>query len=285
MIKKILDGYYEENQQTSREHKDRFYPAQSSVHVAYPKYKKLEGKCLRAAYYNAMGIAEDIVADTTKRLIFEIGDYTEKMLLDILSKKGILLEKNKKFEVPKYNIVGKLDGILLIDNEKVGLEVKSIGSNKYSINHIFGSKWNKPYPKWQNLFQTLIYCYAFRSEIDKFILFYIRRDTCEIKEFIVSIIPKNGKIYPVIDGEIDERFTVNDLLERFRILYKYVQKEKAPPREYIPIYAEENLKTYEKLGIISKFQYDKYYQESPFGDMECAWCGYSSICSKDLDKL
>lgn len=282
MIQATLQDYFLSKARPPREHKDRFYPTQASTYIDYKTYKKLEGKCMRAAYYHCNAVPIDSEFSLTTNLIFDIGDYVESMILDKLDKAGILFEKSTKFSIKKYSISGRLDAIL-IDKEtgvKTGLEVKSIGSNKYTYQAVYGSRWNKPFPKWQNLFQTLVYCYAFRDTIDKFILLYIRRDTCEIKEFEISLMPKNKKLYACIDGKIDERFCIDDILKRYKMLQGYIEREELPEKEYQPTYKRQDIPTYQKLGVISKWQADKY-SEAPFGDFECRYCDYASKCKED----
>lgn len=279
MILSLLKEHFNKNARPPLKHSN-LYPTQSSAFIEHPKYKKLEGKCMRAVYYNCLGVPEQEELTVEKNLIFRIGDYTEKMILDILEKDGKLIDKGVKFTIDKYNISGKLDAIFDYNGRKVGLEIKSIGSNKYSIASIFGNQWNDPFPKWQNLFQTLVYCYAFKDEIDEFILLYIRRDTCEIKEFVISVQPKDGKLYGCIDGKIDYRFCINDILERYKTISGYVENKKLPPREYMKVYPREHIKDYVRLGVISKFMGDKY-KEEPFGDFECRYCGYSKRCDQN----
>jgi hypothetical protein len=280
MIYEILAEHFEESKRVPRKH-DTVYPTQSSTFITHKKYKKLEGKCMRASYYNCMGVQEAEDVSVKSSLIFKIGDYTEEMLLDILKKKELLDDSQTKFYNEKYGISGRVDGIFNYNGRRIGLEIKSIGGNNdWTNNQIWGSKWNDPFPKWQNLFQTLIYLYAFKDEIDEFVLLYIRRDICEIKEFLISLQPKNKKIYACIDGKIDERFCIDDILERYKILREYVAEKKLPPREYSKVYNPSDIKTYVSLGVISKRQGEKFTSE-PFGDFECRYCGYSEMCDRN----
>jgi hypothetical protein len=268
------------------EHKDRLYPTQASVYIDYGKYKKLHGKCMRASYYACNGIKEESNLDSEEQLNRSLqqleGEYTEKMILDILEKKKVLVDKALKFEVVKYNIYGKLDGIIVKDKKLVGLEIKSVGgNNQYTVNDIWGSQWNKPAPRWQNLFQTLIYCYAFRGTIDSFLIYYQRRDTGQRKVFNISIEPIKDKIYPVINGVVDYRYTINDMLDRFKLLGNCLKDGKIPPREFMGTYPEDQIKKYVELGIVSKKRYETY-KTKPFGDFECAYCGFKDKCDKEI---
>lgn len=281
MIETLLSDYFNKNKKLSLEHKERFYPTQASVFADYGQYKKLHGKCMRAAYYSCMGIPEiEEERKISGLTIMKLGDYIEKMIVDMLSDVGALVESGTKFEIKDYNVFGKLDAIIKVEDEEVGLEVKSIGSNKYAVNSIFGSPWNEPYPKWPHLLQTLVYCYAFRERINKFIILYIRRDTGETKEFTISIIVEKDIIYPVIDGKIDKRYTLSDLLNRYSELQKYLEKSSVPPRDFIKIYPKNIIPQYVKLGILSKKQGENY-KTAAFGDRECSWCGYTLLCDRD----
>lgn len=280
MISEILEEYFSEQSRSPYTH-NTVYPTQSSAYINHGSYQKLEGKCMRASFYNCMGIPEEEEHSLRTQLIFKMGDAAEDMLLALLEKKGVLFDSQTKFLNEKYNISGRTDGILKIKDQKVGLEIKSIGgNNSYAVNAIWGSKWGKAAPKWQNLFQTLVYCYVFRDEIDEFILLYIRRDTCEIKEFVISIQPKDGKMYACIDGVLDERYCVDDILARYGELKTFVDNKELPPREYFKVYPMASIPTYVRLGIISKRQAEKYSQE-PFGDFECRYCNYTELCDKN----
>lgn len=281
MIRKLIEDYFHRNTKDVTEHRDRLYPTQSSVFVNYGKHKRLHGKCIRAAYYSCSGIPEvEGNNKITSSIVMKLGDYVEKMIIDILSNNGVVVESGTKFEIEKYNIFGKLDAIIKIEDEEIGLEIKSIGSNKYTINEIFGSPWNSPYPKWHHLLQTLMYCYAFRNRINKFVLLYIRRDTGDIKEFTISLIVEKDFIFPVVNGVIDGRYSISDILDRYALLQNYLQEQTVPPRDFIKVYPKSIIPQYIKYGIISKKQAEDY-KTSPFGDRECSWCGYNILCERD----
>jgi hypothetical protein len=267
------------------EHKDRLYPTSSSVYVDFGKYKKLQGKCLRASYYACNGLEEIDTSSNEDKINRKFqqreGEYSERMILDILDKQGVLISKALKFELPKYKIYGKLDGIIVENDKLVGLEIKTIGgNNQYTVNDIWGSQWNKPAPRWQNLFQTLIYCYAFRGIIDHFTILYERRDTGSRKYFNISIEPIKKKIYPVIDGIVDYRYTINDMLDRYLELSKSLEEDVPPVTEYMKLYPKNDIDRYVKAGILTKKQGEKY-KEEPFGDFNCAYCGFRKKCDED----
>lgn len=281
MIEELIGEYFQKNTRLNLEHKERMYPTQASVFVDNGAYKKLQGKCLRAAYYSCSGIPElDDERKVTGLTIMKLGDYTEKMILDMMSNIGVLVESGTKFEIKNYNVFGKLDAIVKIDEEEIGVEIKSIGSNKYAVNSIFGSPWSEPTPKWAHLLQTLVYCYAFRERINKFILIYIRRDTGEIKEFTISVIVEGDNIYPVIDGKVEKRYSIGDVLKRYQELQKHLDEATVPQRDFVKIYPKHIIPQYVKVGLLSKRQAETY-KTAPFGDFECRYCGYTTICDRE----
>jgi len=278
MIKEILEKYIENRKNKPLEHRDRLYPTFASCYVTFSKYKRLYGKCMRAAYYSCIGEEESTEPGLNLSMQRMLGEYTEKMILDCLKRQDSLKDKNVPFAVDKYNIYGKLDGIVLYNGKEYGLEIKSIsGANAY-INYLIFENNN---PRWQDLFQTIIYCYAFRDTLPNgFILFYIRRDTGDIKEITVQVEPYNNELSVIIDGKVESRYKVKDLLDRYVTLYKYIQANKVPPREYIDIYPVDMIPDYYKLGILSKKQVDAY-NIKPFGDSACIYCGYKHLCKNE----
>lgn len=276
MIDEFIKSYLSKQIREPREHKEKFYPSQSSCYINFPKYKKLHGKCLRASYYSCMGLKED--KDTEISMKTQLGKAVEKMLIEIIRSEGRLKEKRVSFFNEKYNISGELDAIIISNEEEYGLEIKSIGGENIYINSLI---FNSKKPKWQDLFQTVVYCYCFKDKLPNgFILLYIRRDTGETKEFKVQVEPYNGKLTIFIDGLPETRFLAEDILERYKHLSKYIKANKVPPKEYMSIYPMKLIPEYYKVGLLSKKQVDKY-NISPFGDPECRFCNYKNSCDKE----
>lgn len=279
MSNAILDSisnYISIRSNKSKEH-NKYYPSQASCYISYNRYKKLYGKCLRASYYSCIGVKEE----SQYTLAAFLGDDVEKSITKIYKANNILVDIDIKFEIEKYKISGKLDAIILENDKEVGVEIKSIGSNKFNNDTIFGIGNKKGFPKWNHLFQTLIYCYALRERLSYFYIHYIRRDTAENKIFKISIAPnKDGKIYPVIDGTIDYRFTINDLLDRYELLDFYVSNNKIPKKEFIETYSLDDINSMSELGLFSEKQME-LYKRSPFGSIECKYCSFKNQCKED----
>lgn len=284
MIDQELDKYFISKKKLGMEHRDSIYATSASCDKMIDKgsnFTKVYGACMRQAYYSCIGAGESSV-DKLRDMSRRLGDYTEYMLLKIFESNGTLKDKAVKFTIDQYNISGKLDGILEIDGEKAGLEIKSISANQWTVNSIFGSRWNKSAPKIEHLLQCLIYLYAYKGEIDVFYLVYIRRDNGDVKEFKLELALVDGILYPSIDGVIDYSISCNNILERMNRLKIYIDSNIIPPRDYYHVYTKQYVELLLKYKLVSKSRYDKFL-DFPFGDHQCLGCGYRDLCIKDGD--
>lgn len=280
MIDEILDKYFIENKRLGIEHRDKLFVTQASCNKLIAKgLTKLHGCCPRVAYYSCIGLSEKEVKKE-RSIARRLGDYTEMMLLNIFKNAGVLEDKAVKFIVEDINLSGKLDAIVKIDDERIGVEIKSLSSNKWINNHIFGSQWNKPTVKIEHLIQCMVYLYAYIGDINKFYLVYLRRDNGEYKEFLIELALVDNKLYPAIDGVVDYTLNCNDIIDNFKELKKCIDSDTVPKRGYMHLYSKEYAKLLYESKYMTKYMYEKY-QESPFGDMECSNCGYKDICIKD----
>jgi hypothetical protein len=282
MIDKQIEIYTLNNKREDIEHIGKYYPVYASCNLIINKSKghtKVHGMCMRAAYYSCIGLSESTI-NTNRMIARKLGDYTEYMLLSVLDKNGSMVEKGVKFINETHNISGKLDAIIKVDDIESGVEIKSIGSNKWTVSEIFGSQWNKAKPKIEHLLQCIVYLNCFIGRLDKFYLVYIRRDTGEIKEFEISLALIDGILYPTVDGIILYELNSKNIFDRYIKLHEYLTNNQVPPRDYNFIYSQDYAKELYEDGFLSKFMYNKHL-ETPIGDFQCFGCGHRDICIKD----
>lgn len=241
--------------------------------------KKTLGSCTRASYYSAIGF-KDADVESNRMFSRKLGDYTEYMLLSMMDKSGILIDKGVKFTIEETSTNGKLDAIVEIDGEKRGVEIKSLSSSKYTISKIFGSQWNSPYPKIDHLLQCTVYMFAYINELKKFNLIYIRRDNGDTKEFELELAAINGDLYPVVDGQIDYNISCNSIIDKFLYLKKCLENNIVPDRDYYFVYTDEYAETLYKNKFLSKTMYNKFL-DNKFGDFECTTCSFRDMCIKE----
>jgi hypothetical protein len=238
------------------------------------------GICIRASYYSNIGFSEKNL-DTGRFLSRKLGDFTEYMLLSLMEKSGSLVSKGDKFILEEQKISGRIDAIIKYNNEDVGLEIKSISSNKYILSKIFGGfAGSIPYPKVEHILQCMIYQYAFLSTLSKFVICYIRRDNGCIKEFEISLFMEDNDFYPVIDGIVDRSISLNNIFKRYDILSNSIKNSIPPQRDYLTLYSPEYVTQLLDEKAMSYTSYKKWKDE-PFGDYECLNCYFKDICDKD----
>lgn len=282
MIKNLLETYFLNNKRLGLEHKDSLYATFASCDKILNNENgitKHQGHCQRAAYYscNGLGASE---RKLNHSISSKMGDSIEGLLIYIFSKLGVLYEKGVKFSIPKHNVNGRLDAILLYEEKKVGLEIKTLSSSQWTNNKIFGSKWNDPFPKLDHLLQCVVYLYAFLDEIDTFKLLYVRRDNGEIKEFSIQLALIDGILYPTIDGVLYQDINCKNIFEKFDYLNTCLENDTLPKRSYSIEYTDEEIEILYTYNFISKIAYDNF-KKRKFGDFECTNCSYRDICIKD----
>lgn len=285
MIIQEVEAYFANRKRLSIEHRDSIYVTNVSCDKIIDKesgFTKVCGTCTRAAYYSCIGAGEGGVG-RNRDMARKLGDFTEYMLLKILEDNKTLVEKAVKFTIDDYRISGKLDAIITVDDAQAGLEIKSLSANEWTINSIFGSRWNKPAPKIEHLLQCMVYLYAYRGTIDTFYLVYIRRDNGDLKEFKLELVLVDGVLYPSIDGNVYYDVNCNNILDRARKLKNYIDTDIVPPRDYSIVYRKDYLDKLLRHNIVFKKRYDKFFDE-PFGDIECMGCGYKDLCVKDGER-
>lgn len=108
--------------------------------------------------------------------IFEMGNSVHERIQVAFKEMGILLPENeeRKFYLPDYNICGRTDGVVNLD-EDVVIEIKSISSNGFKL-------LNKA--KKEHVIQNLIYQKGFG--LQNGVVIYENKDNQEWKTFDIS---------------------------------------------------------------------------------------------------
>jgi hypothetical protein len=179
----------------------------------------LQDECSRMLFYDLgkVPISDPVVREISGELqrIFDTGTWYHVYIQNILYRLGIL----EQAEVPVVNkkkyINGKGDGVIKAEvyGERVLLEIKTTNAWNYS-KVVF-----RPFKKHE--YQASIY--AKELGINKILYFYINKDNCQTKEFLMDV---NGEMiteaYTKIDKivtSIEEKTTpkrtcANDLVDR-----------------------------------------------------------------------
>jgi len=265
------------------EREPHLYPSEASVEVPQPDGStKIIGGCHRAAWLRMTGVAKTNPSDAFGLRVMGVGIQVENWLQSEWKGMGILVASNKKFYWAEHNISGELDAVLTEPDTGImyGVEVKSF-YGYYAGKQILGNKSQKGEPKETQLLQTLVYAYYFKDRLPYFRMFYMERGDGQVKEFIISVKEVGGVWYPVIDGQLQSLYSMDDVIERYQMLNEYVNNENLPPRDYDKIWTNARVEMEREHDNIGKTRYAKWQKDKkkyPIGDWNCQYCNYKEFC-------
>lgn len=260
------------------------YPSEASVEIKEEDGTSyIEGTCLRAAFLRVTGKETPAKAEARGEYIMSIGKTIEEWLMDRWKEMGIWVSNNTKFYWSEYNVSGELDAILVEPHsgDPYGVEVKTFyGYDAHK--HIIGNKSHAGFPKINQLLQTLVYTYFFRDRLKYFKMIYVARDDIERKEFTIEVQEENGKWWPVIDGNLFKKFSIDDMLARYKLLNYHIQNDIMPPRDYELVWDTARVEREKAKGNVSKTAYAEWEKgKRKIGDWQCRYCAYKLPCWKE----
>lgn len=210
----------------------RFWPSEASC--VYPDGTVI-GQCIRRTYYQWVGENVTDPADEWVMNLAQIGNFLEEKTRQECIKKGIYpteanKKSNRKQQVEIYKDVllsGEVDILIADERQHAGIEVKSYSNSTYKI---------KARPKDPHLLQAFLYANFYKPRQDYFIIYYrpsmISKYAEEDVYHIITLHEENGEVYPMINGQVDRRITINKILERFKEAKYYIENNKLPVREF-----------------------------------------------------
>lgn len=267
------------------ERERRFYPSEASV-VAFDTHgdRVVHGGCLRASYFRMSGEFQGIPYDAHTEFIFLQGKAVEEMLIDLWKEMGIWVDNNIKFLDEVNGISGELDAILVEphSSQLYGVEVKSC-YGYYSEKEIFGTKRQPGFPKINQLLQTLIYLNHFEDRLPYFRMVYFARDSVKRRTFKVELHHEGDIKYPKVEGEILRQFSMNDILDRYRLLREHLDRKEIPSNDFELQYSNDKIEDFFKKGKVAKTKYERWKkgklaQNEHIGDWQCSYCRFRDVC-------
>jgi len=261
-----------------------FYPSEASVVIKEDDgTERVVGTCMRAAYLRVTGEAVGKPNEARSEYIMSMGKTIEQWLVEQWKEMGILVANNAKFYWEEYNVSGELDSVLIDPStgDQYGVEVKSYWGYD-ARKEIMGNRSHGGFPKLNQLLQTLIYTHFFREKLKYFKMVYVARDDIARKEFDIEVIKDGDKHWPVVNGRIYRKFTIEDVLSRYKLLGYHVQNKIMPPRDYELVYDTARVERENAAGNVSKTAYAEWKKgKRKIGDWQCKFCSYRDYCWKD----
>lgn len=264
-----------------------FYPSEASVsYTDNHGIHRVIGSCLRKCYFRLTGMEGGGPPSAYSEWIFLQGKGIENILIEQWKQMGIWVDNSIRFYNEEYNISGELDAVLRDPNtgELIVLEAKSY--HGYMAEKDIGGSFNQaPKPKDAHLLQLLIYLYLFQDKFSYGKLFYKARDSDGRQDFDVELKKVDeGKTRVVVNGVVDYRFFVEDILDRYKLLDQLIKEARIPPNDFELVWSPEKIEKLNSLGEISKTKYTDWQKKKKgkerIGDYMCnpTYCPYSKVC-------
>lgn len=245
-----------------------FWPSMVSIGIESQykntTYQDVEGTCMRQAYYKMTSQAPTDTTDAMMQDVWDLGNAAEEIYKQRFQ--GLegyrvlfpnLMGDKLRFQSPTRNIRGEVDLVLQHKQSSIrfGVEMKSYygfwaamdiagyEAAARAYNPIPYIKVNdprrtaKPFPKTQNLLQTMLYLEEFaRDNMNLWKIIYVARDKGPSAEFTVMLDQHKNKTCVVVDDTIFPHFNLEGIHQRYSDLGAHVQAGKTPPRDFIPEY-------------------------------------------------
>jgi len=265
--------------------KPSFWPTEASVVVGEEEDKHVIGTCIRASYFRHKSpeIAEKPSARS--EYIFAWGHIIEDFLTEKFKEMGIWYSNSVRVAIPEYGVSGEIDILLKLPNEdKPHLAECKTYYGYNATKEIMGNKSYAGSPRDSNLLQILLYLYATRGKLMDYgrLIYFARDNPTNRREFIISLHKEDGKHWPVIDGSIDYRFCVEDILNRYKELKKYIDSDTIPPNDFELIWNDKKVEREYKRGNVSKTKYLAWQKgKETVGDWACSYCSMQTTCWGD----
>ena len=265
-----------------------FFPSEASVSWTDAHgINRCSGACMRQVWYRVTGKGEASKPDPYSEWIFALGKAVEIILVEQWKQMGIWVDNNIKFYDKEHNISGEID-VLLRDpgtSELLLAEVKSF-YGYMATKDLCGNTKVVGHPKTSQLLQTLIYIDLGQKLgiLNYGKMVYYARDSASRTEFDVTIVDDGINRRPCVNGEIDYRFTMEDIYKRYITLAEHTYANTEPPRDYQIAWSPDKIKIMNSIGEVSKTamaDYTKNPSKNPIGDWQCRYCKFSEYCYKD----
>jgi hypothetical protein len=270
-----------------------FFPTEASVELEpeHPGEPNVIGHCARATYYRYSGEFAGEKYTHKSLYTFLIGKAVEQELIELWKQMGLLIDSNIKFNSKEHFVSGEIDAVItdIYDHDHpIAIEVKTYHgyqATKELAGHYADRKkqhWIDGQPKDAHLLQILIYLHLHPHIFKYGKLVYIDKEACNNQvEFNISLSKEGNNTYPVINGIVNRRFSIEQVYERFNKIKEYVDNKKIPPRDFQLEYSSVKIEREFKAGNIAKTRYEKWQKTGDkIGSFQCNYCPYSAECYK-----
>jgi CRISPR/Cas system-associated exonuclease Cas4 (RecB family) len=143
--------------------------------------------CIRYHVLNRTRWQEKTLHDVGLQFVFDLGHEIEEIALKDLRAAGFtILENQRAFEWPEYNITGSIDGKVMIDDKAYPLEIKSCSPFVFESIHTIQDIINHKYP-YMRKYPAQLTIYLLMSGIDKGVFLFKNKTTGAYREIWMDL--------------------------------------------------------------------------------------------------
>ena len=165
----------------SKKRKIRSYPVHSN------RASDLGNPCLRYHVLNRTRYEEKTLHDVGLQGIFDLGNDIEEIALRELAAAGIkVIEQQKPFSWPEYQITGHLDGLVLLDGKAYPLEIKSCSPFVFDAIHTIDDLKKGKYA-YLRKYPVQLCLYMLMSNIEKGVFLFKNKVSGAYKEIWMDL--------------------------------------------------------------------------------------------------
>lgn len=251
----------------------------------------IAGKCHRAVFYRQSPVVPTNPPEARSQIIFLLGHQVEAAICEAWKQMGIWENNSVRWEDREKNISGEMDIILREGEMLYGAEIKSFYgyyANKQLLGHYSGrgrnKVWNPGSPKDEHLMQAALYVDHTHGKLAGFKLFYLSRDQMDMAEFNITVDENTKEIF--INGIKEQRFTVQDIYDRYGTLDTFIKGGIKPQREFVLNPSQERVDVLHARGDISASAYkDHCSGKRPYHPFQCIGEGTLIKCIDGWKKI
>lgn len=304
LIKERLGDVLLNSKVASSRKRDSNYPSAASVeYINEHKERTVAGKCLRRQYYEKREMPAESIETPEGLMKAKAGDVWSDWLSDKLKEAGCWAGTEVSFYNKSLNLSGRIDAVIkdINSDNLVGVEFKTVGT--FVSQGVIKPTAKYPLaPKEEHVLQVMLYLWHYKDyDIDKWVLFYMNRDSFEQREHIVRLGNHDGEVYPIIMNEMGTldwtHLTLNNIISRWHQLELALKENKLPDRDYEVQYSNQKIIQMYKRNQLNKTESSKVQRaltkftnidnsETPIltkGDWQCRFCPYAELCYSNLE--
>lgn len=289
------------------------------------------GKCRRSAYFRLLLDAysfspnyeifkplvdklelEKIEVDPYMRWIWAAGNLYEDFCVNIAKEAGVFISGQTQIYVPKINLSGKIDLVVINPSDKLFhiVEVKSVYG--FNANRVLGTPAERKRgilgtPRESHLMQLGLYQWWYANQRDEFgdgLLVYGARDTGRYAEYTVTVEPVENEdgstteyiFYkgnaPCKTAKRNSGISIQSIVEQYKLIAKGVDSGEIPERDFDLRYDEDKLQVLFDRGELSKKDTEQFekrkkqieegksrvVKQVEKGDWQCNYCSFKNVC-------